>query len=334
MDHLVLRQPDDFHVHLRQGQVCGDYARDAQKAGFARVLVMPNTLPPVADAKGAAGYRRQIEVAAPGLQALMTFKLLPHLDRQGLQEMKEAGVVAGKLYPEGVTTHSEDGFAKIKDAYPLFGLMEELGLVLCIHGEEPTAFSLDRESAFLPQLKAIHKTFPRLRIVLEHVSTAKGLDTVRELGPTVAGTITIHHMLYTLDDMLGGPFKPHLFCKPLVKRPEDRLALQQAALEGSPKFFFGSDSAPHTREHKEACLCSAGVYTMPVSLSLLAQFFESAGALGKLENFTSRWGAEFYGLPLNPGTITLKKDPWTVSKLYHGVVPLMAGETLAWRRMA
>ncbi len=332
MDQLVLRQPDDFHVHLRQGQSSGDYARDAQKAGFGRVLVMPNTLPPVADSRGVANYKRQIEVAATGLQALMTFKLLPSLDKHTIVEMKNAGAIAGKLYPEGVTTHSEDGFSKIKDAYPLFEIMEELGVVLCVHGEEPSAFSLDRESAFLPQFKAIHKTFPRLKMVLEHVSTAQGLDVIREIGPHTAGTITIHHMLYTLDELLGGPFKPHLFCKPLLKRPEDREALQLAVLEGSPQFFFGSDSAPHTREHKESSLCSAGVYTMPVSLSLLARFFEQHNSLNKMENFVSRFGAEFYELPLNTGTITLSKEPWTVSKLYHGVVPLMAGETLEWRR--
>lgn len=331
MDKLVLRQPDDFHVHLRQGHACGDFARDALKAGFRRVLVMPNTLPPVADARGVTSYKRQIEVAATGLEALMTFKLLPHLQKETLVEMKAAGAIAGKLYPEGVTTHSEDGFSKVEDAFGLFEAMEELGLVLCIHGEEPTAFSLDREKAFLPHLKAIRSRFPKLKIVLEHASTAAGLDAVREAGSQVAATITIHHMLYTLDFLLGGALNPHLFCKPLLKRPEDRKALQEAVLSGSPQFFYGSDSAPHTKENKEASLCSAGIYTMPVGLCLLADFFESHQSLDKMEAFTSRYGAEFYGLPLNAKTITLEKSPWTVSKLYHGVVPLKAGETLEWR---
>ena len=327
---LTIRRPDDFHVHLRQGADAGNFARDALRAGFGRVLVMPNTLPPIVTAAALSGYRREIEVAAPGLRALMTFKLRTDLERAALTALRQSGAVAGKLYPEGVTTHSEDGIRRLEDAWPVFALMEELGFVLCLHGEHPEAFSLDREAAFVKGLKALRSSFPQLKVVLEHVSSAAGLDAVLEDGPLTGATLTIHHLLYTLDDMVGGKLDPHLFCKPLLKRPEDRQRLVDAALSGNPKFFFGSDSAPHTREHKETALCSAGCYTMPVSLSLLAELFEAHGALPKLEPFVSRFGSEFYGLGQNQGTITLVKEPWTVSKLYHGVVPLKAGATLPW----
>jgi len=328
---LTFRRPDDFHVHLRQGPESAGYARDASDAGFARVLVMPNTLPPIASAAALTAYRESLERAAPGLSFLMTFKIRPDLPRTELAALKAAGAVAGKLYPEGVTTHSEDGIRRVEDAWPVFAAMEELGLVLCLHGESPDAFSLDREAAFVKSLKAIRSAFPRLRIVLEHVSSMAGVDAVLEDGPLTAGTLTAHHLLYTLDDMVGGKLDPHLFCKPLLKRPEDRARLVEAALSGSPKWFFGSDSAPHAREHKEAALCSAGCYTMPVSLSLLVRLFEERGVLGKFEDFVARYGAEFYGLPLNRGTLTFEKEPWAVPPLYHGVVPLNAGATLAWR---
>jgi dihydroorotase len=329
-ESLTFRRPDDFHVHLRQGADCGNFARDAWKAGFARVLVMPNTLPPITSAAALAGYRREIEVAAPGLKALMTFKIRPDLGREALTALKAAGAVAGKLYPEGVTTHSEDGVRRLEDAYPVFALMEELGFVLCLHGEHPDAFSLDREAVFVKGLAALRSAFPRLKMVLEHVSSVAGLEAVLDDGPLTAATLTAHHLLYTLDDMVGGKLDPHLFCKPLLKRPEDRGRLVEAALSGNPKFFFGSDSAPHSREHKEAALCSAGCYTMPVSLSLLLDLFERHGALPRLEAFVSRAGAEFYGLDPNPGTVTFVKEPWTVSKQYHGVVPLRAGANLPW----
>ena len=327
---LTFRRPDDFHVHLRQGPESAGFARDAAAAGFARVLVMPNTLPPIASAEAMTAYRDLLAQAAPGLGLLMTFKIRPDLDRTALAALKRAGALAGKLYPEGVTTHSEDGIRRIEDAWPVFAAMEELGLVLCLHGEHPDAFSLDREAAFVQSLKAVRSSFPRLKLVLEHVSSAAGIDAVLEDGPLTAGTLTAHHLLYTLDDMVGAKLDPHLFCKPLLKRPEDRARLVEAALSGSPKWFFGSDSAPHARHHKEAALCSAGCYTMPVSLSLLLGLFEQHGRLDRFEDFVSRWGAEFYGLARNAGTLTFTKTPWTVPALCHGVVPLRAGESLPW----
>lgn len=330
MTSLTFRRPDDFHVHLRQGAECGNFARDALKAGFGRVLVMPNTLPPIVTAAALSSYRREIEVAAPGLKALMTFKIRSDMNRQDLTALKQAGALAGKLYPEGVTTHSEDGIRRLDEAWTVFELMEELGLVLCLHGEHPDAFSLDREAVFVRDLPRLRQAFPRLKIVLEHVSSVEGVEAVLALGPLTAATLTVHHLLFTLDDMVGGRLDPHLFCKPLLKRPADRERLVEAALSGHPQLFFGSDSAPHTRENKEAALCSAGCYTMPVSLSLLLSLFEEHGALPRFESFVSRYGSEFYGLGQNQGTLTYVKEPWTVSKLYHGVVPIMAGTTLAW----
>jgi len=183
---------------------------------------------------------------------------------------------------------------------------------------------------FVKGLRSLRSAFPRLKIVLEHVSSAAGLDAVLEDGPLTGATLTVHHLLYTLDDMVGGRLDPHLFCKPLLKRPEDRKRLVEAALSGNPKFFFGSDSAPHARENKEAALCSACCYTMPVSLSLLLELCESHGALDRLEAFVSRLGARFYGLEPNGGTVTFVKKPWTVADQYHGVVPLRAGTAVAW----
>ena len=274
MERLILRQPDDFHVHLRQGPASANWARDAQKAGFARVLVMPNTVPPVVDAASLKAYRESLAAAAPGLGLLMTFKVMTGMTPSVLKELQAAGAVAGKLYPEGVTTNSQDGVRRLKDAYPVFEAMQELDLVLCLHGEDPHAFTLDREAVFLKDFRALRRDFPRLRLILEHVSTREGVEAVREAGELTAATLTAHHLLYTFDDLAGGPLKPHLFCKPLLKRTEDRDALQAAALSGEKQFFFGSDSAPHAKSHKEAALCSAGCYTMPVSLPLLAGFFE------------------------------------------------------------
>jgi len=331
MNTLVIRRPDDFHVHLRQGAACSDYSRDALKAGWARVLVMPNTVPPITEPVGLRNYQRNIESAAPGLIPLMTFQIRPEHNEEVIFQLKNAGAIAGKLYPDGVTTNSDTGIRDLRMIYPALEAMEKVGLVMCIHGEEPGAPLMEREERFLKHLKTLQRDFPKLKIVLEHVSSQKGIQAVLDSSSNVAGTITIHHLLFTLDDLAGGKLNPHLFCKPILKSPKDRQAIQEAALSGNPKFFFGSDSAPHPRAEKEGVTAKAGIYTMPVSLSLLVQFFEERGALDRLEPFVSQFGAEFYGLPLNSGKIRLEKEFWTVSKLYHNAVPLMAGERLPWR---
>lgn len=331
MPTLVIRRPDDFHVHLRQGAACSEYAKDAARAGWARVLVMPNTLPPVIDAFGLRNYQRTIESAAPSLKPLMTFQILPSHTEEDIRQLKHAGAIAGKLYPDGVTTNSDTGIRDLKVLFPVLNAMQQHGLVLCIHGEDPAAPLMEREARFLKHLKTLQSEFPNLKIVLEHVSSQKGVQAVLESGPRVAATVTLHHLLYTTDDLAGHLLNPHLYCKPILKSPADRKAIQEVVLSGNAKFFFGSDSAPHPREHKEGPLCKAGIYTMPVSLPVLAQFFEEQGVLNLLEPFVSQFGAEFYGLPLNSGTIRLEKEPFAVSKMYHNTVPLMAGERLPWR---
>lgn len=328
---ITLRRPDDMHVHLRQGPELAGYAQDLASS-FARALVMPNTIPPITTPEGLAGYRTAIlKAAGGGFVPLMTFKIQPGMDRERVRALKSAGAVAGKYYPQGVTTNSEDGIAESETVMETIAAMEAEGLVLCLHGEEPGAEALDRERAFLPRLIQFAERFPGLRIVLEHVSSAPGVEAVLALPDRVAATVTVHHLLYTLDDLFGGGLDPHLFCKPVVKGARDRKAIQQVVLEANRRFFFGSDSAPHPRAAKEGPRVAAGVYSMPASLSLLAGFFDESGRLDLLEPFVSRFGAEFYGLPLNEGRLELRREAWQVPEVAHGVVPLAAGRELPWR---
>lgn len=327
---FVLRRPDDFHVHLRQDTDLGCYAREAGRV-FARVLVMPNLVPPIVAGEDVARYRAAIVEAAPSLQPLMAFKLLPRHTPAQLEGLKKAGAVAGKVYPEGVTTNSEDGITDLRQIWPILPALEELGLVVCCHGEKPGVFSLDREERFLDEFAETVAKFPGVRFVLEHVSTAAAVEAITSLGPNAAATITLHHLEITLDDVIGGNLKPHLFCKPIAKRPHDREALREAAFSGSPKFFFGSDSAPHHKGKKECAAGCAGVYSMPVALEGLVDVFDRAGHLDRLEDFCARFGADFYGLPVNTGTVTLVREAWSVPDLVDGVVPYRAGERLPWR---
>lgn len=324
---IEIRRPDDLHLHLREGRALGAYARRAA-LHFARVLAMPNTSPPILTADDLRSYRALILEAAPRLEPLMTFKITESLGKREVRELAAAGAVAGKLYPRGATTNSDDGVRRLEAAFPAFEAMEEAGLVLCIHGEEPEAPALERERAFLPSLRGVVKRFPWLRVVLEHVSSREGVEAVLELPETVAATVTVHHLLFTIDDLLGGPLDPHFFCRPLLKGEADRAAIERVVLEGNPRFFFGSDSAPHPRSAKERG--AAGVYSMPVALPLLAAFFSGHGRAEALEPFVSRYGAEFYRLPLNDGRLTLRRSAWRVPQELDGVVPLMAGRELAW----
>jgi dihydroorotase len=261
----------------------------------------------------------------------MTFRVMPTTTPAMVKDHKRVGATAGKLYPEGVTTNSEGGVKDLQSLYPVYKAMQEEGLVLCLHGEVPGVFSLDRETAFLETLRTLAKDFPKLKIVLEHATTADAIDTVVKLPANVAATITAHHLRITLDDVIGDKLNPHAFCKPIAKRPLDRDALVKAATSGNPKFFLGSDSAPHPVETKECACGAAGVYTAPVLLPVLAETFEEAGHLDKLESFTSRFGAEFYGLPLNDQYIELQRESWTVENQYGGVVPFMAGHKFNWK---
>lgn len=330
MTELTLRKIDDMHLHLRQGAMLKSVLPYSAKQ-CARAVIMPNTLPPVLTPKDVTRYEKEINAAGTGLEPLMTFKLVASTTPESILGLKKAGVVAGKLYPEGVTTNSEDGVSDFEAMYPVYQAMEKAGLVLCLHGEMPGAFCMDRESAFLETFKRITTDFPNLKIVLEHVTTQDAVEAVKKAGPNVGATITVHHMAITLDDVVGDKINPHNFCKPIAKRPDDRDALVAAATSGNAKFFLGTDSAPHTIESKECACGAAGVYTAPVVLPVLADIFEANQALDHLEAFTSINGATFYGLPLNEETITLHKKSWDVASSYDGVVPFMAGKTLAWQ---
>ncbi|MFA6622811.1 MAG: dihydroorotase [Fibrobacteraceae bacterium] len=329
MDTFELPLPDDFHVHLRQDAALADYTRDVARE-FGRVLVMPNTVPPLTTVAGILDYKRKILDAAPGLVPLMTFKLSPAYSEDVLVSLKKAGVVAGKYYPAGVTTNSQDGVSDFESVLPVIARMERLGFVLCIHGEEPGAFCLDRETEFISRVEYLAEHYPKLRIVFEHLSTAKAVEAVKRLSANVAATITVHHLLHTLDDVIGGSLRPHHFCKPLPKRPEDRDALRAAAFSGNPKFFLGTDSAPHTQDKKECPCGAAGVYSVPVAVPILIQLFEKFGKMDRLPDFVAGFGADFYGLPRNTQTRTYVRRPWVVPESVHGVVPLAAGMTLDW----
>ena len=332
MDSLKLPLPDDFHVHLRQGELLAHYAKTVAQ-DFGRILVMPNTVPPISSAQSLCEYRKQIHDAAPGLDLLMTFKLNAQLSSNDLQQLKDAGAVAGKYYPAGVTTNSEDGVSEFESIFPVVAEMEKLGLVLCIHGEEPGAFCLDRESLFIRRVECLARKFPKLKIVFEHLSTKAAVDAVLRLPSNVAATITVHHLLHTLDDIVGASLHPHHFCKPLPKRPEDREALRAAAFSGNPKFFFGSDSAPHEKGKKEGPCGAAGVYSAPVAVPILIEIFERNGALDKLPDFIGAFGADFYRIPRQTKKVVYVEDPWTVPEIVDGAVPLFAGKSLKWKRM-
>lgn len=336
---IRIRRPDDFHVHFRQGDMLRCVAPHTASQ-FARALVMPNTTPPVRTADDVARYRQEIlNSAGPGFAPLMTIKLLPETTPDIIRAAQGAGVVAAKLYPRGVTHNAEDGVplerfpAVVADA---LGAMEEAGMVLSIHGERPRVYYANRESSFLPLLDRLVQAYPRLRVVVEHITTEAAVCTVRRLPDTVAATITVHHLLITGDHVLGElngrtAIRPHFYCLPVAKRPEDRDALVRAAISGEPNFFFGSDSAPHPVHAKECAEGCGGIFTAPVALPLLVDLFEAQGATDRLEDFVSRFGAAFYGLPLNEGAVGLIRETWTVSDKYGDVVPFRAGNTLAWR---
>ena len=336
MTPLRIRRPDDFHLHLRQGEMLRSVL-PASGLHFARGLVMPNTDQPISDADMLSRYRSEIlSLNRWPFKPLMTIKITGKTTYETVLQASEAGAVAGKLYPRGVTTNSADGVEDITELDQAFAAMASVGMMLCVHGEKPGAFCLDREEAFLRDiLPQIASAFPRLRIVVEHVSTAAAVSWVRHHratsgNSTVAATITAHHLVLTLDDVVGDTLSPHNFCKPLAKRQEDRSALIEAATSGDPAFFLGTDSAPHARSDKESASGCAGVFTAPVALPVLAQVFEEADALNRLEQFTSVSGARFYNLPLNEGTFFLQRLPQQVPQEYNGVVPFLAGQQLGW----
>ncbi len=332
-DRLEIALPDDFHVHLRQVPEMPAYAR-RQALSFGRALVMPNTVPPVVSTADIVAYRAAILAAGRGDGAapipLMTFKLLPGMSAEAVRGCAAAGAIAGKYYPVGSTTNAADGPSDPSEVREAIAAMEEAGIALCVHAEDPDASVLDREAAFIPTLERLLAAHPRLKVVVEHVSSIAMLGFVLSAPARVAATLTAHHLLFGLDDLLGEGMNPHLFCKPILKPPRDRDALREAVLRGEPRLFFGSDSAPHPRSAKEGPRAAAGIYSSPSAVAALAGLFDSEGRMGELEAFLSRRGAAFYGLPPPQGRLSLVRSEWVVPGEIDGVVPMLAGKTLSW----
>ncbi len=338
---LTLTRPDDWHLHLRDGDALASVLPHSTRA-FARAVIMPNLRPPVTDTALAAAYRDRIMGALPQgarFEPLMTLYLTDNTTAEEIGRAHRSGFVCGvKYYPAGATTNSDAGVTHIERAYPALAALEEHAMPLLVHGEvtTPGVDVFDRERAFLESiLTGIVKRFPGLRVVIEHATTREAVDFVREGGPNIAATITAHHLLYNRNAIFAGGLRPHHYCLPVLKREEDRLALLRAATSGDPKFFLGSDSAPHARADKEGPCGHAGIYTAHAAIELYAEAFEQAGALGKLEAFASFHGADFYRRPRNTGSITLRKESWNVpGELPLGsasLVPLRAGESIGWR---
>ena len=337
---LTLPRPDDWHLHVRDGDALRAVAPHTARQ-FARAIIMPNLNPPVTTTEQALAYRGRILDAVPpesDFQPLMTLYLTDTTAPAEIVRAKASGhVVAGKLYPAGATTHSASGVTDVRKIYPVLEAMQAQGLRLLVHGEvtDPAVDIFDREAVFIERvLIPLVRDFPALKIVLEHITTQDAADYVREAPVTVAATITAHHLLYNRNAIFQGGIRPHYYCLPVLKRERHRQALLQAATGGNPKYFLGTDSAPHPRQGKEeACGC-AGCYTAYAALELYAEAFESAGALDRLEAFASVHGPDFYGLPRNAGTITLRRQMTPVPEyLAFGddqLVPLRAGSALSW----
>jgi dihydroorotase len=298
-------------------------------------------VPPITTTEQALAYKAELESIEPRVKYLMTLYLTPELTPQEIRKAAAAGIVGVKSYPRGVTTNSESGVESYELYYPVFEAMQECGMVLNLHGEVPSDASkgicvLNAEEKFLPWLRILHERFPRLRIVLEHATTKAAVDMVKSLGDTVACTITAHHLSLIVDDWAG---KPHAFCKPVAKYPSDRQALRDVIKEGHPRFFLGSDSAPHPRHTKECAQACAGVFTTPALLPYLATIFDELGCLDKLQGFACDFGRRFYGIAhdTTEKPLVLERTTWHVPKIYaspqHGieVVPFKSGESLNWR---
>jgi dihydroorotase len=338
---LSITKPDDWHLHLRDGaQMASVVSHTACR--FGRAIVMPNLGSPVTDTAQAIAYRERILAVLPEGQRFEPLMTLYHTDDLSPGEITravESGVVYGaKLYPAGATTNSENGVTRIERIYPVLEAMQRLDLPLLVHGEVTSGDVdiFDRELRFIDEvLTPLVRDFPGLRIVLEHITTADAVDFIREAPPRLAATITPHHLLYNRNAILAGGIRPHFYCLPVLKREAHRRALLAAATSGNPKFFLGTDSAPHPRESKEVSCGCAGIYSAHAAIELYAEAFEQVGALDRLEGFASLFGADFYRLPRNRERIRLIRDPWPVPSSYpfgrSRLVPLRAGETVAWR---
>ena len=338
MQTLTIRRPDDWHVHLRDGEMLRLVAPFTARQ-FARAIVMPNLMPPITTAASAEAYRARIsEATGPGFTPLMTCYLTDEAHPEEVAAGFERGVwVAAKLYPANATTNSASGVTDVRNIYAALERMQAIGMVLCIHGEvtDPDVDIFDREAVFIERvLGPLMRDFPELKIVLEHITTADAADFVETAGPNLAATITPHHLMINRNAMFERGMRPHAYCLPVAKRERHRLAVRRAATSGSPKFFLGTDSAPHTRGAKESACGCAGIFNAPIALESYAAVFEEGGALDRLEAFASEHGPRFYGLPLNEGTIVLDRREVDVpDALGLGgieLVPFLAGSQLSW----
>lgn len=340
MTTITITRPDDWHVHLRDGDVLTDTVRDISRYN-GRALIMPNTIPPATDTDKALAYRERIMAQNPSdqFEPLMSLYLTDNTTSDEIRKAKASGkIVAAKLYPAGATTNSDSGVTNAKNIYHVLETMQEVGMLLLIHGEVTThdVDIFDREKKFLDTVLApIVNDFPNLKIVLEHITTSDAATFVKNANENVAATITAHHLLFNRNHMLVGGIKPHFYCLPILKRNTHQQALIEAATSGSKKFFLGTDSAPHAKEAKESACGCAGSYTAHAAVELYAEVFDNEGKLENLEGFASHNGPDFYGLPRNQDTVTLVKESWDVAEtMPFGsdiVVPIRAGEQIEWK---
>jgi dihydroorotase len=338
-DRLTIRRPDDWHVHLRDGDMLRAVAPFTARQ-FARAIVMPNLVPPVATVEAANAYRQRIlDAAGPDFTPLMTCYLTDEADPDEIARGLAEGVwVAAKLYPANATTNSAFGVTDVRNIRPALERMQRIGMVLCVHGEvtDPAVDVFDREAVFIERvLLPLTRDFPRLKIVFEHITTQNAAEFVLAGGDNIAATITPQHLVINRNALFAeGGLRPHAYCQPVAKREEHRLAIRKAATSGSPKFFLGTDSAPHARETKESACGCAGIFNAPFALESYARVFDQEGALDRLEAFASENGPRFYGLPPNEGTITLERAEVRVPERIEAgeieLVPFHAGETLGW----
>ena len=340
---LTLTRPDDWHLHVRDGAPMAHVVPDTARQ-FGRAVIMPNLRPPVTTAAQAVAYRDRIRAAVPSgvtFEPLMTLYLTDNLPPDEIERARDAGVVAVKLYPAGATTNSDAGVTDIRKTYRSLEALQRHGLLLLVHGEvtDPEIDLFDREKAFIDdKLIPLRRDFPELKIVFEHITTREAAQYVSEGDARLGATLTAHHLLYNRNALFLGGVRPHYYCLPVLKREEHRRALVAAATSGNPRFFLGTDSAPHPAHLKEHATGCAGCYTAHAALELYAEAFEAAGALDRLEAFASFNGADFSGLPRNTGTVTLRKEDWSVPETVPfgeaTLKPLRGGETLAWRLIA
>ena len=340
---LTITRPDDWHLHVRDGEPLHTVVPHTA-AQFGRAIIMPNLRPPVTTAEQALAYKARILAAVPAgvqFEPLMTLYLTDKLPPDEIARAQAAGVVAAKLYPAGATTNSDAGVTDLRNIYPTLEAMQRAGMPLLVHGEvtSPDIGLFDREAVFIDtQLIPLRRDFPELKIVFEHITTQEAAQYVASTDRFTAATLTAHHLLYNRNAIFTGGIRPHYYCLPVLKRETHRLALVQAAISGSPKFFLGTDSAPHPAQLKEHASGCAGCYTAHAAIELYAEAFDNAGALDKLEGFASFYGADFYGLARNAGTITLRRESWTPPESFAfgeaELKPLRSGEALPWRLVA